>query len=548
MALYNVMLDKSKKRIYVLKCTGDPTTLSNWVAQDYITVGAEVKSMWAVLDGASIHIATHHGQAGNHDDDECKVEYHKFSTSSDSWELVRDCVSNKEERASDDVLACSIGVRSDGDVIVLYVGHSNNDEVYYARKESGVWTSDIKIKNATLDHCSAVVIPGANDDMHFLFRMSTLDQATRQVTLTSSNVLEDEYGIGVGDPLPSVFYHPYGYGISYESGAYTYIKVPFFHSDGTIKIWRYLSTSPNLDKSIDSASDYDAWDVNSNIVGCVVVDGTDTYIIYSGGGTDGVDQDIYSDKQVDAGSWGTDTEEQDGVTCNRISAGVYDRSGKKIGYVWLDGTTIKFSEKDIAGVQNNRAEVSWAELEVPNVPRKAQISWAELETPDVAHQAQVSWAEMEVPTAPRGVQISWAEIEVPDAPRKIEVSWCEFEVPVAPRRADVSWAEFEIPPPGRGAQVSWSELEVPTAPRKAQVSWTELEIPDAPRGAQVSWSELEVPEVAHQAQVSWSELEVPDAPRKAQISWAELEVPEVAHGGPSNSSLLGGDGGADSTA
>ena len=70
--------------------------------------------------------------------------------------------------------------------------------------------------------------------------------------------------------------------------------------------------------------------------------------MYSGGGASGVDQDIYSDKQADGGSWGTDTEEQDAVTANRISAGVYDRSGNKLGYVWLDGTTTSYDEIDLA--------------------------------------------------------------------------------------------------------------------------------------------------------------------------------------------------------
>lgn len=77
--------------------------------------------------------------------------------------------------------------------------------------------------------------------------------------------------------------------------------------------------------------------------------------------------------------------------------------------------------------------------------------------------------------------------------RRAEVSWAELEVPLGPRRAQVSWAEFEVPLGPRRAQVSWSEFEVPTAPRRAEISWTELEVPLGPRRCQISWAELEVP-------------------------------------------------------
>lgn len=107
----------------------------------------------------------------------------------------------------------------------------------------------------------------------------------------------------------------------------------------------------------------------------------------------------------------------------------------------------------------------------------------------------VDFAELETPNAStnRRAQISWAELEVPTAPRKAEVSWVELEIPNAPRGAEVSWIEFEIPNADRGAEVSWVEFEIPTAPRSAEVSWIEFEIPNAPRRAEISWIEFEVP-------------------------------------------------------
>lgn len=120
----------------------------------------------------------------------------------------------------------------------------------------------------------------------------------------------------------------------------------------------------------------------------------------------------------------------------------------------------------------------------------------------------------------RRAQVSWAEVEIPDAPRRVQLSWAELETPDQPRRGQISWVELEVPDVGTD--------------RRGQVSWAELEVPDAPRRAQVSWAELETPDIPRRGQISWVELETPDAPRRAQASWAELEVPLLytAHGMP----------------
>jgi hypothetical protein len=200
--------------------------------------------------------------------------------------------------------------------------------------------------------------------------------------------------------------------------------------------------------------------------------------------------------------------------------------GRAPGVITIVGTHVTGYDW-VAETTNRTAQVSWAEIELPDAPRKAVVSWAELEIPDVPRSAIVSWAELELPNAPRTAVVSWAEFETPDPPRTAQLSWAELEVPDAPRSAIVSWAELELPNAARKAVVSWAELEIPTAPRSAIVSWAELEIPTAPRTALVSWAELEIPDTIRTAQVSWAELEIPNAPRKAIVSWAELELPDA---------------------
>jgi hypothetical protein len=173
-----------------------------------------------------------------------------------------------------------------------------------------------------------------------------------------------------------------------------------------------------------------------------------------------------------------------------------------------------------------RADASWAEMELPNAPRRADVSWAESEVPTAPRRADISWSEMEAPAAPRRADVSWAEAETPDAPRRADVAWAEAEVPAAPRSMDVSWAEMEVPnsPATVAVEVSWAEMEVADAPRAADVGWAEMELPTAPRSADVSWAELEAPDLPYRADVSFAEMELPDAPRAAQVAWAELKL------------------------
>lgn len=179
----------------------------------------------------------------------------------------------------------------------------------------------------------------------------------------------------------------------------------------------------------------------------------------------------------------------------------------------------------------NRGQISFAELEVPNAPRRGRVSFAEMELPSVPRRGLLSWTEIEVPTAPRRGLFSWAELETPNAPvspRRGQFSWTEFEVPNAPRKLYVSFAELEAPNAPRRGQFSWSELEVPTAPRRILVSWAEAETPDAPRRLRVSFAELEAPDklsVDRRGLLSFVELELPEAPRRGEVSWTEFEVP-----------------------
>ena len=68
--------------------------------------------MWGVLDGTTIHIATQ--------DIDGDVYYSSFNTSTDAWVIEKEVVYTAANTPQEATLGCSIGIRSDGDKIVLF--------------------------------------------------------------------------------------------------------------------------------------------------------------------------------------------------------------------------------------------------------------------------------------------------------------------------------------------------------------------------------------------------------------------------------------------
>ncbi len=73
----------------------------------------------------------------------------------------------------------------------------------------------------------------------------------------------------------------------------------------------------------------------------------DLHVLYSGGGTTGVDQDLYYLTSTNNGTdWDTETEEIDAITVNFISANIYVRGSDTVmAYVYDDAGTQKYNEK-----------------------------------------------------------------------------------------------------------------------------------------------------------------------------------------------------------
>lgn len=328
MAQYAIQLGDADQLV-VLSATIDPTVDGNWNSVERVTVADPIGSFWAVLVGTDIHIATAETRAVG-----ARWAYHKLDTLTNSW-TIKDEEIGTVAAASALGDAISIAVRGDGDVIVLYNRNDGvKDEVVYARREAAVWTADILVSDGGADNFSgAVIVKGPSDRMHFLFKNDTLNAAFQR-TLTSANVLEAFPA--AGDLSVDAIEHVFGPGINNGGN----IRAPY--RDGTLDIAyaEFVSAdAPGAFTINPAVSDNDVDAQNGNAPMCLSLDGTDEHLLYS----EDITLDLFHDT-----NGGVDVEELDGVTINRISCNVYDRSGIKLAFVYDDAGTTKYGEIALA--------------------------------------------------------------------------------------------------------------------------------------------------------------------------------------------------------
>jgi hypothetical protein len=287
MAQYVVGLDSSLKRIFVWKTTGDPTVLTNWSAQDrgLTTNPGEIKSIWAVLDGTDIHIAISKiSSLTNSTSPASLSQYCVFDTSTDTWSTELEGINitahsgNTSER-----MAVSIVVRSDGDVVAL---HGAFGTAYYSIRESGSWGARISAFGGSSTPRAGIAVLGASDRTHFFSYDDTNDTIDHR-SLSSANALDtqSEVDAAVGTSVQ----HPLGRGISYPDNGNTTIKVPYLDADESITSIRIDASGANPTIATDTAaSDNDAEDINSSVIACMAIDSTNTWLLYSGSGSTGL--------------------------------------------------------------------------------------------------------------------------------------------------------------------------------------------------------------------------------------------------------------------
>ena len=342
----------------VLRVATAPSSLKVFKATDptdsfpssYIwNVGSNVISLWSYQVADVLHVVAQTAAFN--------VYYRTFNMATDTWG-TEETIETIASTGDTSPIACSVAVRDDGDVVVLYQGGwdkimgTNYGRVDYARKEGGSWTvaQDVTADTGTGVHYYAgVVVKGASDRMHFFFEKGT-SVATHR-SLASDNTLDTKIEYDTTVETSTNYVHVPG--VSYVDTVRK-VRVPYRDNSGKLSIAKFDSgANPTITTDVD-ASDVSTYTPNSFPAACLANDGTTLHLTYAHTTL----QWLYHDKNSGSG-WGTDTQLL-AVTINRISSNVYDRQGQKLAYVYDDGGTVKYNELDI-----NEA-ITWADTAFPD--------------------------------------------------------------------------------------------------------------------------------------------------------------------------------------
>ena len=349
--------------------TSDPTT-DSWTAQDTTNNPTELNAyirISVVQKGDVLHIATSRGIDGT----AIIYEYHEFDMSADTWATTEEDIENITNAPT--LSWISIAVRSDDDVIVYYNGNTvrvqgkQRERVYYARREGGTWTTGIALDaGGSIHYGNPNVVKGPlTDDMHSIWQTTsnsatpptawtgvearTLDPSNNLSTKVTDTLDTESALLGMQNA------------VSYDdSGIQRMLFAGISGASGRPRIYISATEDGSDDISIgttvsDTAGDDGFVNGEAGICSIAELDGV-LHQFYSGGGTDGVDQDLFYTTSTDDGAtWSTPTVELSGVTINFISATIYVRGiDTVLAYVYDDGGVQKYNEKVLIAGQTHQ--------------------------------------------------------------------------------------------------------------------------------------------------------------------------------------------------
>ena len=290
-----------------------------------------------------------------------RANYFTFNMATDLWVLNNNVIELFGTTNLPTNPWISIDVRSDGDVVVVYAGVT--DQVMGGKKErvdgnirtGGTWGGAVALDAAGDIHYGNpnVVYNPTTDRMHLLWQTTanTTDPPTAWTdqnarSLDASNNLSSLVTStqNSGDALlgnSNIVHEPgsaltEGHCISLEGGQTRLIdrRIDSFLSDDATGI------------STIQATTQDPY-VNGEVGVCTIAidSANDLHALFAGGGVAGVDQDLYYVART-SGTWTGLVEEIDALTINFISANIYVRGGDTVlAYIYDDGGVQKYNEK-----------------------------------------------------------------------------------------------------------------------------------------------------------------------------------------------------------
>jgi hypothetical protein len=338
----------------------DPTILGSgtgWEEQDTVnrpSAANLIDTLAAVVDGTTIHIITQFLSVGA-----WYAEYHTFNTSTNAWAITNETISSGASSRADTSIP-AIGVRSDGNIAVLYQGQVEGNmgtdygRAYLAERLSGTWTADIRVDNLgkvsfNLDMAGGIMADQTNDRFHagFFEQPGTdLFVSTFPGDYDTNAWTNGQQGASADTSInPSA--NTFNAVCKWIAFTDTTRKVRASYSDnGTLLSIIGFDDGATPSPSAVATSIEDGGIVGASQGAALAVDGTTQHALF-GRSTDSTI--VYHD-ETGAGNdtWGTDATELDSANSVFVSnANVYDRSGKKLAYIYADNNLRYYGERSL---------------------------------------------------------------------------------------------------------------------------------------------------------------------------------------------------------
>ena len=326
---------------------------------------------WAVQGTGPVHAGTILGYSCVQDSDVIHIvawssatyEYYTFNMATDAW--VEDQLIETPANAPDQPWASIARRSSPAATIIAYAGDTDTitqekERVDYAIRETGTGTWDTV--GAALDAAGDVhygnpnCILGTNDQIHFMWQLTTvttndppiswvssegrtIDSADDSLSTTDANS-GDTLGALLG--LPNV--------LTYDASG-TQRMIANGHKDNDLQSIRGTEDGSDdllLESTVRTEVIVAEGYINGEVgVSTFAALDADMHGLYSGGGTVGVDQDLYYITSTDNGlNWDTETEEIDAITVNFIAGDIHIRGVNTVfAYLYDDAGVQKYNEK-----------------------------------------------------------------------------------------------------------------------------------------------------------------------------------------------------------
>ena len=297
-SFYVVVVDTAVLEMW--KADGDdPTDAWSEVEAAGHPTGADsgTASVWCVVDGTTIYVASMENQVPSASNE---LHLNSFDTTGDTWTLSGGPEGQVQAITDGPTFeSVSIAVRSDGDIIILYGGDEDKemgvdrDRVDYARWEGSSWTI-VSVDNEAagsgaelLDYHGSVVVKGSSDRMHFFLSIESTNDLYQR-TLTSGNSLQG-WPSAYETSATASHNHAHHHGISYDDGGTQRVRVPFMDDNQQISYAEFDSSDTPTPTVNADISDNDAATA-AGMPSVGLNDGTDEWLIYTGGGINGADR------------------------------------------------------------------------------------------------------------------------------------------------------------------------------------------------------------------------------------------------------------------